>query len=37
MIAVTLYVLGHFGAYTFIRPFAEQHASASAAFITRCS
>lgn len=34
MIAVTLYVLGHFGAYTFIRPFAEQHSSASAAFIS---
>jgi predicted MFS family arabinose efflux permease len=34
MIAVTLYVLGHFGAYTFIRPFAEERSSASAAFIS---
>jgi predicted MFS family arabinose efflux permease len=34
MLAVTLYVLGHFGAYTFIRPFAEEHTSASAAFIS---
>ncbi|MFG2053290.1 MFS transporter [Micromonospora sp. NPDC048930] len=34
MVAVTLYVLGHFGAYTFIRPFAEEHASAPAAFIS---
>jgi predicted MFS family arabinose efflux permease len=34
MIAVTLYVLGHFGAFTFIRPFAEQHSAASAAFIS---
>lgn len=34
MVAVTLYVLGHFGAYTYIRPFAEEQASASAAFIT---
>ncbi|MFY1690267.1 MFS transporter [Plantactinospora sp. WMMB782] len=34
MVAVTLYVLGHFGAYTFIRPFAEEHSSASAAFIS---
>ncbi|MGS2618801.1 MFS transporter [Micromonospora sp. LZ34] len=34
MVAVTLYVLGHFGAYTFIRPFAEEHSSASAAVIS---
>lgn len=34
IIAVTLYVLGHFGAYTFIRPFAEQNASVTAAFIS---
>jgi predicted MFS family arabinose efflux permease len=33
LVAVTLYVLGHFGAYTFIRPFAERHLAASAAFI----
>ena len=32
--AVALYVLGHFGAYTFIRPFAENHSSATPAFIT---
>ncbi|WP_324194426.1 MFS transporter [Nocardia blacklockiae] len=34
MFTVTLYVLGHFGAYTFIRPFMEQHAAASAAWVT---
>ena len=34
MVVVTLYVLGHFGAYTYIRPFAEEHSSAPAAFIT---
>ncbi|MFG2103605.1 MFS transporter [Micromonospora echinaurantiaca] len=34
LLAVTLYVLGHFGAYTFIRPFVEEHSSASAAFIS---
>jgi predicted MFS family arabinose efflux permease len=34
MYAVVLYVLGHFGAYTFIRPYAEHHSSASAGFIT---
>jgi predicted MFS family arabinose efflux permease len=33
-VAVTLYVLGHFGAYTFIRPFAEENASATPAFIS---
>ncbi|GAB3836316.1 MFS transporter [Dactylosporangium cerinum] len=32
--AVALYVLGHFGAYTFIRPFAEQHAAVTPAFIS---
>ncbi|SCL50778.1 MFS transporter [Micromonospora peucetia] len=32
--AVTLYVLGHFGAYTFIRPIAENNASVTAAFIS---
>lgn len=34
MFTVALYVLGHFGAYTFIRPFMEHSASASAALIT---
>ncbi|MGV9775576.1 MFS transporter [Streptosporangium sp. NPDC003464] len=32
--AVALYVLGHFGAYTFIRPFAENNSSATPAFVT---
>ncbi|QKW39825.1 MFS transporter [Actinomadura sp. NAK00032] len=32
--AVVLFVLGHFGAYTFVRPFLEDTASASAIFIT---
>ncbi|NEA22975.1 MFS transporter [Actinomadura bangladeshensis] len=32
--AVVLFVLGHFGAYTFVRPFLEDTASASAVFIT---
>lgn len=31
---VVLFVLGHFGAYTFVRPFLEGHASATPAFIT---
>ncbi len=34
IIAVALYVLGHFAAYTFIRPFAEHYAGASPDFIT---
>ncbi len=34
VIAVTLYVLGHFGAYTFIRPFAEENSSVTPAFIS---
>ncbi|WP_134734063.1 MFS transporter [Amycolatopsis nivea] len=34
MITVTLYVLGHFGAYTFIRPFMEGQAAASPGLIT---
>lgn len=34
MITVVLFVLGHFGAYTFVRPFVEQHSGASPAFIT---
>ncbi|GAA2135985.1 MFS transporter [Actinomadura napierensis] len=32
--AVVLFVLGHFGAYTFVRPFLEDNASASPLFIT---
>jgi predicted MFS family arabinose efflux permease len=32
--AVVLFVLGHFGAYTFVRPFLEDHASAGSGFIT---
>ncbi len=31
---IVLFVLGHFGAYTFVRPFLEQHASARPLFIT---
>ncbi|MER7775278.1 hypothetical protein ABTZ21_09735 [Streptomyces sp. NPDC096191] len=31
---VVLFVLGHFGAYTFVRPYLEQRASATAGFIT---
>ncbi|MEV5019602.1 MFS transporter [Streptomyces sp. NPDC053780] len=31
---VVLFVLGHFGAYTFVRPYLEQSASATAGFIT---
>ena len=34
MATVVLYVLGHFAAYTFVRPFMEKTSSASAAFIT---
>ncbi|WP_344655297.1 MFS transporter [Catenulispora subtropica] len=34
MATVVLYVLGHFCAYTFVRPFLEKSSSASAAFIT---
>ncbi|MGF6887099.1 putative MFS family arabinose efflux permease [Nocardia sp. GAS34] len=34
MLTVVLYVLGHFGAFTFIRPFLEKTDSASTAFIT---
>lgn len=33
MIAVALYVLGHFGAYTFVRPFLEDKSDATPAFI----
>ncbi|GAA0384311.1 MFS transporter [Microbispora corallina] len=34
LFAVVLYVLGHFGAYTFIRPFIEQNSSTSSRFFT---
>ncbi|NUP49155.1 MAG: MFS transporter [Catenulispora sp.] len=34
MVTVVMYVLGHFAAYTFVRPFMEKTSSASAAFIT---
>lgn len=34
MTTVALYVLGHFGAYTFIRPFMEERAGASVAWVT---
>ncbi|MET8865994.1 MFS transporter [Nonomuraea sp. NPDC004580] len=32
--AVVLFVLGHFGAYTFVRPFLEEHAGATPLFVT---
>ncbi|MBP2706080.1 MFS transporter [Microbispora sp. RL4-1S] len=34
LFTVVLFVLGHFGAYTFVRPFLEDNASASSFFIT---
>jgi predicted MFS family arabinose efflux permease len=34
ILAVTLYVLGHFAAYTFIRPFAEESSAVTPAFIS---
>ena len=34
LLIVVLFVLGHFGAYTFVRPFLEDNASATPAFIT---
>jgi predicted MFS family arabinose efflux permease len=34
MFTVVLYVLGHYSAYTFVRPFMEKNAHASSAFIT---
>ncbi|MEV0245780.1 MFS transporter [Nocardia sp. NPDC050712] len=34
LVAVVLYVFGHFGAYTFVRPFLEQNAAVTPAFIT---
>ncbi|GAB2944320.1 MFS transporter [Nonomuraea fastidiosa] len=32
--AVVLFVLGHFGAYTFVRPYLEEHAAATPLFVT---
>ncbi|WP_412519109.1 MFS transporter [Actinomadura madurae] len=34
LLTVVLFVLGHFGAYTFVRPFLEEKASAGPLFIT---
>ncbi|MEN3534997.1 MFS transporter [Microbispora sp. ZYX-F-249] len=34
LVAVVLFVLGHFGAYTFVRPYLEQSASATPLFVT---
>lgn len=34
MVMVMLFVLGHFGAYTFVRPYLEGESSVSPAFIT---
>lgn len=34
LVVVVLFVLGHFGAYTFVRPYLESGASATPAFIT---
>lgn len=34
MVMVVLFVLGHFGAYTFVRPFLEGESAASPAYIT---
>lgn len=34
LLIVVFFVLGHFGAYTFVRPFLEENASATPAFIT---
>ncbi|MER6346542.1 MFS transporter [Streptomyces sp. NPDC001595] len=34
LVMVVLFVLGHFGAYTFVRPYLEENASATARFIT---
>ncbi|MGC4941233.1 MFS transporter [Kribbella sp. DT2] len=34
LIMVVLFVLGHFGAYTFVRPYLEQDASAGVGFVT---
>ncbi|WP_437045536.1 MFS transporter [Streptomyces sp. enrichment culture] len=34
LLMVVLFVLGHFGAYTFVRPYLEESTSATAGFIT---
>ncbi|WP_380280829.1 MFS transporter [Kitasatospora purpeofusca] len=34
LVMVVFFVLGHFGAYTFVRPYLEEKASASAGFVT---
>ncbi|MGO4535718.1 MFS transporter [Leifsonia sp. 2MCAF36] len=34
LFAVVFFVLGHFGAYTFVRPFLEQSSSATPVFVT---
>lgn len=34
MISVVLYVLGHFGAFTFVRPWLEQNSGAGPTFVT---
>lgn len=34
LVMVVLFVLGHFGAYTFVRPYLEESTSASVGFIT---
>ncbi|MEV4459665.1 MFS transporter [Microbispora sp. NPDC049633] len=34
LIAVVLFVLGHFGAYTYVRPYLEQSAAATPLFVT---
>ncbi|MGW5261995.1 MFS transporter [Microbispora sp. NPDC004025] len=34
LIAVVLFVLGHFGAYTYVRPYLEQSAAATTLFVT---
>ncbi|WTW94149.1 MFS transporter [Streptomycetaceae bacterium NBC_01309] len=34
LVMVVLFVLGHFGAYTFVRPYLEESTSATGAFIT---
>ncbi|MCZ7457685.1 MFS transporter [Streptomyces sp. WMMC940] len=34
LVMVVLFVLGHFGAYTFVRPYLEESASATVGFIT---
>lgn len=34
VLTVVLFVLGHFGAYTFVRPYLEQHTHATSGFVT---